>query len=134
MQHEHDSPGAKLQLHRKCEAEKSIPAARSAKNDLNGLQRKEKPTETEKLAEPKKPKKKKPAASVRSCLSSCCLTCGRLRNRNICKKIVRPKQQALRTMRIWRMTVMAKASDPDEVYGEPEYLSEDDFDDKRDSK
>lgn len=60
----------------------------------------------------------------------CCLTCGRW-DRLLCK-IVRPKQQAEDDVE-FEDDGYGEGFDPDEAYGEPEYLSEDDFDDK-DSK
>lgn len=36
--------------------------------------------------------------------------------------------------KISRMTATAEGFDPDEAYGEPEYLSEDDFDDRIDDE
>ena len=52
----------------KCEAGKVNTGCPVCKNDLNGCKGKEKPTETEKPAEPES-RRKKPAASARSCLS-----------------------------------------------------------------
>lgn len=77
----------------------------------------------------RKSRRKKPAASARSCLSLRLLAVGGI---GYYVKIVRPKQQAEDDAE-FEDDGYGEGFDPDEAYGEPEYLSEDDFDDK-DSK
>ena len=78
----------------------------------------------------RKSRRKKPAASARSCLSL--LPYLRSAGIGYYVKIVRPKQQAEDDAE-FEDDGYGEGFDPDEAYGEPEYLSEDDFDDK-DSK
>ena len=99
------------------------------KNDLSGCKGKEKPTETEKPAEPEKPKKETGSVGTILFILAALLAVGGI---GYYVKIVRPKQQAEDDAE-FEDDGYGEGFDPDEAYGEPEYLSEDDFDDK-DSK
>ena len=90
---------------------------------------KEKPTETEKPAEPEKPKKETGSVGTILFILAALLAVGGI---GYYVKIVRPKQQAEDDAE-FEDDGYGEGFDPDEAYGEPEYLSEDDFDDK-DSK
>ena len=90
---------------------------------------KEKPAETEKPAEPEKPKKETGSVGTILFILAALLAVGGI---GYYVKIVRPKQQAEDDAE-FEDDGYGEGFDPDEAYGEPEYLSEDDFDDK-DSK
>ena len=94
-----------------------------------GCKGKEKPTETEKPAEPEKPKKETGSVGTILFILVALLAVGGI---GYYVKIVRPKQQAEDDAE-FEDDGYGEGFDPDEAYGEPEYLSEDDFDDK-DSK
>lgn len=113
----------------KCEAGKVNTGCPVCKNDLNGCKGKEKPAETEKPAEPEKPKKETGSVGTILFILAALLAVGGI---GYYVKIVRPKQQAEDDAE-FEDDGYGEGFDPDEVYGEPEYLSEDDFDDK-DSK
>ena len=113
----------------KCEAGKVNTGCPVCKNDLNGCKGKEKPTETEKPAEPEKPKKETGSVGTILFILAALLAVGGI---GYYVKIVRPKQQAEDDAE-FEDDGYGEGFDPDEAYGEPEYLSEDDFDDK-DSK
>ena len=113
----------------KCEAGKVNTGCPVCKNDLSGCKGKEKPTETEKPAEPEKPKKETGSVGTILFILAALLAVGGI---GYYVKIVRPKQQAEDDAE-FEDDGYGEGFDPDEAYGEPEYLSEDDFDDK-DSK
>lgn len=113
----------------KCEAGKVNTGCPVCKNDLNGCKGKEKPAETEKPAEPEKPKKETGSVGTILFILAALLAVGGI---GYYVKIVRPKQQAEDDAE-FEDDGYGEGFDPDEAYGEPEYLSEDDFDDK-DSK
>ena len=113
----------------KCEAGKVNTGCPVCKNDLNGCKGKEKPAETEKPAEPEKPKKETGNVGTILFILAALLAVGGI---GYYVKIVRPKQQAEDDAE-FEDDGYGEGFDPDEAYGEPEYLSEDDFDDK-DSK
>ena len=113
----------------KCEAGKVNTGCPACKNDLSGCKGKEKPTETEKPAEPEKPKKETGSVGTILFILAALLAVGGI---GYYVKIVRPKQQAEDDAE-FEDDGYGEGFDPDEAYGEPEYLSEDDFDDK-DSK
>ena len=113
----------------KCEAGKVNTGCPVCKNDLRGCKGKEKPTETEKPAEPEKPKKETGSVGTILFILAALLAVGGI---GYYVKIVRPKQQAEDDAE-FEDDGYGEGFDPDEAYGEPEYLSEDDFDDK-DSK
>ena len=101
----------------------------SDKDIAYGCKGKEKPTETEKPAEPEKPKKETGSVGTILFILVALLAVGGI---GYYVKIVRPKQQAEDDAE-FEDDGYGEGFDPDEAYGEPEYLSEDDFDDK-DSK
>lgn len=113
----------------KCEAGKVNTGCPVCKNDLDGCKGKEKPAETEKPAEPEKPKKETGSVGTILFILAALLAVGGI---GYYVKIVRPKQQAEDDAE-FEDDGYGEGFDPDEAYGEPEYLSEDDFDDK-DSK
>ena len=113
----------------KCEAGKVNTGCPVCKNDLSGCKGKEKPAETEKPAEPEKPKKETGSVGTILFILAALLAVGGI---GYYVKIVRPKQQAEDDAE-FEDDGYGEGFDPDEAYGEPEYLSEDDFDDK-DSK
>ena len=84
---------------------------------------------TEKPAEPEKPKKETGSVGTILFILAALLAVGGI---GYYVKIVRPKQQAEDDAE-FEDDGYGEGFDPDEAYGEPEYLSEDDFDDK-DSK
>lgn len=113
----------------KCEAGKVNTGCPVCKNDLSGCKGKEKPAETEKPAEPEKPKKETGSVGTILFILAALLAVGGI---GYYVKIVRPKQQDEDDAE-FEDDGYGEGFDPDEAYGEPEYLSEDDFDDK-DSK
>ena len=113
----------------KCEAGEVNTACSVCKNDLKGCTGKERPAETEELAQTEPPKKDNGSAGTIIFIIVALLAVGGV---GYYVKIVRPKQQA-EDDEDFEDDGYGEGFDPDEAYGEPEYLSEDDFDDK-DSK
>ena len=113
----------------KCEAGKVNTGCPVCKNDLNGCIGKEKPAEPEEPAESEQPKKDTGSVGTILFILVALLAVGGI---GYYVKIVRPKQQAEDDAE-FEDDGYGEGFDPDEAYGEPEYLSEDDFDDK-DSK
>ena len=105
----------------KCEAGKVDTGCPVCKNDLNGCTGKEKPAEPEEPAEPEQPKKDTGSVGTIIFIIVALLAVGGV---GYYVKIVRPKQQAED-----EDDGYGEGFDPDEAYGEPEYLSEDDFED-----
>ena len=108
----------------KCEAGEVNTACPVCKNDLKSCTGKEKPDKDkdEEPAEPEKPEKDTGSAGTVIFVIVALLAVGGV---GYYVKIVRPKQQA-------EDDGYGEGFDPDEAYGEPEYLSEDDFDDRID--
>ena len=96
------------------------------KNDLKGCTGKEKPAETEELAQTEPPKKDNGSVGTIIFIIVALLAVGGV---GYYVKIVRPKQQA-EDDGDFEDDGYGEGFDPDEAYGEPEYLSEDDFDDR----
>ncbi|ANU42503.1 bacteriocin [Flavonifractor plautii] len=109
----------------KCEAGKVNTACPVCKNDLKGCTGKEKPAETEEPAQTEQPKKDNGSAGTIIFVIVALLAVGGI---GYYVKIVRPKQQA--EDEFDEDDGYGEGFDPDEAYGEPEYLSEDDFDDR----
>lgn len=109
----------------KCEAGKVNTACPVCKNDLKGCTGKEKPAETEEPAQTEQPKKDNGSAGTIIFIIVALLAVGGV---GYYVKIVRPKQQA--EDEFDEDDGYGEGFDPDEAYGEPEYLSEDDFDDR----
>ena len=110
----------------KCEAGEVNTACPVCKNDLKGCAGKEKPAETEEPAQAEQPKKDKGSAGTIIFIIIALLAVGGV---GYYVKIVRPKQQA-EDDGDFEDDGYGEGFDPDEAYGEPEYLSEDDFDDR----
>lgn len=110
----------------KCEAGKVNTGCPVCKNDLNGCTGKEKPAEPEEAAEPEQPKKDTGSAGTIIFIIVALLAVGGV---GYYVKIVRPKQQAEDEDEFDEDDGYGEGFDPDEAYGEPEYLSEDDFED-----
>lgn len=110
----------------KCEAGKVDTGCPVCKNDLNGCAGKEKPAEPEEPAEPEQPKKDTGSAGTIIFIIVALLAVGGV---GYYVKIVRPKQQAEDEDEFEEDDGYGEGFDPDEAYGEPEYLSEDDFED-----
>ncbi len=110
----------------KCEAGKVNTACPVCKNDLKGCTGKEKPAETEEPAQTEQPKKDNGSAGTIIFIIVALLAVGGV---GYYVKIVRPKQQA-EDDEDFEDDGYGEGFDPDEAYGEPEYLSEDDFDDR----
>lgn len=109
----------------KCEAGKVKTDCPVCKNDLTGCVGKEaKPSELEQ-PEPEQPKKDTGNIGTIIFVIIALLAVGGI---GYYVKIVRPKQQA--ADEDFEDDGYGEGFDPDEAYGEPEYLSEDDFDDK----
>lgn len=108
----------------KCEAGKVNTACPVCKNDLKGCTGKEKPAETEEPAQTEQPKKDNGSAGTIIFVIVALLAVGGI---GYYVKIVRPKQQA--EAEFDEDDGYGEGFDPDEAYGEPEYLSEDDFED-----
>lgn len=108
----------------KCEAGNVNTGCPVCKNDLNGCTGKEKPAEPEEPAEPKQPKKDTGSVGTILFIIVALLAVGGV---GYYVKIVRPKQQA--EDEFDEDDGYGEGFDPDEAYGEPEYLSEDDFED-----
>ena len=100
--------------------------AGEVKNDLKGCTGKEKPAETEELAQTEPPKKDNGSVGTIIFIIVALLAVGGV---GYYVKIVRPKQQA-EDDGDFEDDGYGEGFDPDEAYGEPEYLSEDDFDDR----
>lgn len=110
----------------KCEAGKVNTGCPVCKNDLNGCIGKEKPAEPEEPAEPEQPKKDTGSVGTIIFIIVALLAVGGV---GYYVKIVRPKQQAADEDEFDEDDGYGEGFDPDEAYGEPEYLSEDDFED-----
>lgn len=110
----------------KCEAGKVNTGCSVCKNDLNGCIGKEKPAEPEEPAEPEQPKKDTGSVGTIIFIIVALLAVGGV---GYYVKIVRPKQQAEDEDEFDEDDGYGEGFDPDEAYGEPEYLSEDDFED-----
>ena len=110
----------------KCEAGKVNTGCPVCKNDLNGCIGKEKPSEPEEPAEPEQPKKDTGSVGTIIFIIVALLAVGGV---GYYVKIVRPKQQAADEDEFDEDDGYGEGFDPDEAYGEPEYLSEDDFED-----
>lgn len=110
----------------KCEAGEVNTACPVCKNDLKGCAGKEKPAETEEPAQTETPKKDNGSAGTIIFIIVALLAVGGV---GYYVKIVRPKQQA-EDDENFEDDGYGEGFDPDEAYGEPEYLSEDDFDDR----
>ena len=113
----------------KCAAGEVDTACPVCKNDLKGCAGKEKPAETEEPAQAEQPKKDKGSAGTIIFIIIALLAAGGV---GYYVKIVRPKQQA-EDDEDSLDDGYGEGFDPDEAYGEPEYLSEDDFDDRMDN-
>lgn len=113
----------------KCEAGKVKTDCPVCKNDLAGCVGKEtKPSEPEQT-EPEQPKKDTGSTGTIIFVVLALLAVGGI---GYYVKIVRPKQQAADEE--FEDDGYGEGFDPDEAYGEPEYLSEDDFDDKEEKE
>ena len=112
----------------KCEAGEVNISCPVCKNDLKGCTGKEKPAETEEPAQAEQPKKDNGSAGTIIFVIVALLAAGGV---GYYVKIVRPKQQA-EDDGDFEDDGYGEGFDPDEAYGEPEYLSEDDFDDRID--
>lgn len=112
----------------KCEAGEVNISCPVCKNDLKSCTGKEKPDKDkdEEPAEPEKPKKDTGSAGTIIFLIVALLAAGGV---GYYVKIVRPKQQA-EDDEDSLDDGYGEGFDPDEAYGEPEYFSEDDFDDR----
>lgn len=110
----------------KCEAGEVNTACPVCKNDLKGCAGKEKPAETEEPAQAEQPKKDNGSTGTIIFIIVALLAVGGV---GYYVKIVRPKQQA-EDDEDFEDDGYGEGFDPDEAYGEPEYLSEDDFDDR----
>ena len=110
----------------KCEAGEVNTACSVCKNDLKGCTGKERPAETEEPAQTEPPKKDNGSAGTIIFIIVALLAVGGV---GYYVKIVRPKQQA-EDDEDFEDDGYGEGFDPDEAYGEPEYLSEDDFDDR----
>ena len=114
----------------KCEAGEVNTACPVCKNDLKSCTGKERPDKDkdEEPAEPEKPEKDTGSAGMIIFVIVALLAAGGV---GYYVKIVRPKQQA-EDDGDFEDDGYGEGFDPDEAYGEPEYLSEDDFDDRID--
>ncbi len=110
----------------KCEAGEANTACPVCKNDLKGCTGKEKPVETEEPTQTEPPKKDNGSVGTIIFIIIALLAVGGV---GYYVKIVRPKQQA-EDDEDFEDDGYGEGFDPDEAYGEPEYLSEDDFDDR----
>ena len=113
----------------KCAAGEVDTACPVCRNDLKGCTGKEAgPSETEEPAEPEKPEKGGGSVgTVLFIVIALLAVCGA----GYYVKIVRPKQQA--EDEGFEDDGYGEGFDPDEAFGETEYLSEDDFDDRMDN-
>lgn len=114
----------------KCEAGEVNTACPVCKNDLKGCTGKEKPAETEEPAQTEQPKKDNGSAGTIIFIIVALLAVGGV---GYYVKIVRPKQQA-EDDEDFEDDGYGEGFDPDEAYGETEYLSVDDFDDRMDNE
>lgn len=110
----------------KCEAGKVNTSCPVCKNDLNGCTGKAAATEPEEPAEPEQPEKDNGSAGTIIFIVVALLAVGGI---GYYVKIVRPKQLA-ENDEDYEEDGYGEGFDPDEACGEPEYLSEDDFDDR----
>lgn len=110
----------------KCEAGKVNTDCPVCKNDLNSCTGKTAVTEPEEPVEPEQPKKNTDSVGTIIFIIVALLAVGGI---GYYVKIVRPKQQAADEDEFDEDDGYGEGFDPDEAYGEPEYLSEDDFDD-----
>lgn len=110
----------------KCEAGKVNTDCPVCKNDLNSCTGKTAVTEPEEPVEPEQPKKDTDSVGTIIFIIVALLAVGGI---GYYVKIVRPKQQAADEDEFDEDDGYGEGFDPDEAYGEPEYLSEDDFDD-----
>ncbi len=110
----------------KCEAGKVNTACPVCKNDLKGCTGKEKPAEKEEPTQAEQPKKGNGSVGTIIFIIVALLAVGGV---GYYVKIVRPKQQ-VEDDEDFEDDGYGEGFDPDEAYGEPEYLSEDDFDDR----
>ena len=109
----------------KCVAGEVDTACPVCRNDLKGCTGKEaEPSETEEPAEPEKPEKGGSVGTVLFIVIALLAVCGA----GYYVKIVRPKQQM--EDEEFEDDGYGEGFDPDEAFGETEYLSEDDFDDR----
>lgn len=109
----------------KCAAGEVDTACPVCRNDLKGCTGKEAgPSETEKPAEPEEPEKGGSVGTILFIVIALLAVCGA----GYYVKIVRPKQQA--EDEEFEDDGYGEGFDPDEAFGETEYLSEDDFDDR----
>ena len=109
----------------KCEAGAVDTDCPVCKNDLTGCTGKEMPEEPEEPAEPETPKDSSGIGTIIFVVAAL-LAVGGI---GYYVKIVRPKQQA-EDDEEFEDDGYGEGFDPDEAYGETEYLSEDDFEDK----
>lgn len=109
----------------KCEAGAVDTGCPVCKNDLTGCTGKEMPEEPEEPAEPETPKDSSGIGTIIFVVAAL-LAVGGI---GYYVKIVRPKQQA-EDDEEFEDDGYGEGFDPDEAYGETEYLSEDDFEDK----
>lgn len=114
----------------KCEVGEVNTACPVCKNDLKGCTGKEKPAETEEPAQTEQPKKDNGSAGTIIFIIVALLAVGGV---GYYVKIVRPKQQA-EDDEDFEDDGYGEGFDPDEAYGETEYLSVDDFDDRMDNE
>ena len=110
----------------KCEAGEVNTACPVCKNDLKGCAGKEKPAETEEPAQAEQPKKGNGSVGTIIFIIVALLAVGGV---GYYVKIVRPKQQ-VEDDEDFEDDGYGEGFDPDEAYGELEYLSENDFDDR----
>lgn len=109
----------------KCAAGEVDTACPVCRNDLKGCTGKEaEPSETEEPAETEKPEKGGNVGIILFIVAALLAVCGA----GYYVKIVRPKQQA--EDEEFEDDGYGEGFDPDEAFGETEYLSEDDFDDR----
>lgn len=113
----------------KCEAGEVNTTCPVCKNDLKGCTGKEKPVETEEPTQAEQPKKDNGSVGTIIFIIVALLAVGGI---GYYVKIIRPKQQAADDEDSWDGGY-GEGFDPDEAYGELEYLSEDDFDDRMDN-
>lgn len=112
----------------KCEAGEVNTSCPVCKNDLKACTGKEKPADQEEPAGPEKPEKNSSAGTVIFIVIALIAVGGA----GYYVKIIRPKQQAEDDGFDEEDDGYGEGFDPDEAFGETEYLSEDDFDDRPD--
>ena len=111
----------------RCEAGKVDVSCQMCRNDLTGCTGKEAPVETPEPEEPEKPEKGTGGlGSILFILIAMAAVCAG----GYYVKIVRPKQQAQEEEDGFDDEGYGEGFDPDEAFGETEYLSEDDFEDR----